>query len=269
MNSVVALVLGDIFGKAGRRAIHSYLPTIKEKLKPDIIIANAENVAGGFGITENLATKLLRYGIDVITLGNHTWNKREELRDALDKYENILRPANYPPNNPGHGSTIFTLESGIKIGVINLMGRVFMPSIDCPFRIGSNHVERLKEETEIILIDFHAEATSEKVAAGYFFDGRSSAVFGTHTHIQTVDNKILKGGTAYITDLGMTGPHDSVIGIKPHLAIEHLINGVQVRFEPSDQGTRIQGAIIKIDSETGKAISIDRIDMPVMDYDIE
>ncbi len=261
MDTVNILFLGDVYARAGRNAIRETMPLLQELYMPDIIIANGENVAGGFGITENLAQKLHRYGVDVITLGNHTWNKKDELGDALDKFEYIIRPANYPPGNSGHGSTIFTTEDGVKIAVLNLIGRVYLPMTDCPFRVGKEYVERLRRETPIIVVDFHGEATSEKVAMGYYLDGTVSAVIGTHTHIQTSDEKILPGGTAYITDCGMTGPHKSVIGVKIPLAIEHLLKSVQVRFEPANEGIRIQGIAIKVQTSTGKAISVERIDM--------
>ncbi len=262
MDFVTVLFFGDVYAKSGRDALRQALPFLRDRYRPDIVIANAENVAGGFGITENLAQKLFRYGVDVITLGNHTWNKRDELGDALDVYENLLRPANYPPGNPGHGSTVFTTQDGTKVGVLNLMGRVYMPTTDCPFRVGRDHVERLQRETHIIVVDFHGEATSEKIAMGYFMDGAVSAVVGTHTHVQTADERILPGGTAYITDCGMTGPHDSVIGVKKHLALEHLLKGVQVRFEPASEGVRVQGVVIKIDKSSGRALSIERFDVP-------
>lgn len=263
METITILFIGDVYAKPGRTAVHQMMPFLQEQYKPDLIIANGENIAGGFGITENLAQKLHRYGVDIITLGNHTWNKRDELGDALDKHEYILRPANYPPGNPGHGSTIFTTQDGVKIGVLNLMGRVYLPTTDCPFRKGIDYVERLRRETNIIIVDFHGEATSEKVAMGWFLDGSVSAVIGTHTHIQTADETILPGGTAYITDCGMTGPHNSVIGVKKQLAIEHLLKSVQVRFEPANQGVRIQGVVVRIDIKSGKALNIERINLPV------
>ena len=262
MKETNILFIGDIFGKAGKNAIHGGLPFLRDKYKPDIVIANGENIAGGFGITENLVKKLFRYGIDIITLGNHTWNKRDDLGDSLDTYENLLRPANYPPGNSGHGSTVFTTDNGIKVGVLNLMGRVYMPTTDCPFRIGRDQIDRLREQTQIIIVDFHAEATSEKAAMGVFLDGLVSAVIGTHTHVQTSDNRILCDGTAFITDCGMTGPHDSIIGVKTHMALEHLLKSVQVRFEPATEGIRIQGVFITIDIANGKASHIERIDIP-------
>jgi len=265
LREVKVVFLGDIYAKAGKNAVQSIIPYLREQYVPDVIIANAENIAGGFGITENLLKKLFRYGVDVITLGNHTWNKRDELGNSLDTFENVLRPANYPPGNQGHGSTIFTTENGVKIGVLNLMGRIYLPPTDCPFRTGKEYVRRLRIETPIIIVDFHGEATSEKVAMGYFLDGTVSAVIGTHTHIQTADEKILPGGTAYITDCGMTGPHDSVIGVKKDIILEHFVKAIQVRFEPASSGVRVQGVFLKIDTKTGRANHIERIDIPISD----
>ena len=263
MDEIRVIFLGDVYAKPGKDAVRLMTPILRQKFAPDIFIVNGENVAGGFGITQNLAQKIFRYGVDVITLGNHTWNKREDLGNALDIYEHLLRPANYPPGNPGHGWTVFTTQRGVKVGVVNLMGRVYMPTTDCPFRVGRAIIERLRQETKIIIVDFHAEATSEKIAMGYYFDGLVSAVVGTHTHVQTADEKILPQGTAYITDCGMTGPHDSVIGVKKHLAIEHLLKAVQVKFEPASGGTRVQGVFIKVNPDSGLATHIERIDMPV------
>lgn len=263
MDIIKILFIGDIFAKAGKNAIHEMIPFLRDHYKSDVIIANAENIAGGFGITENLVKKVFRYGVDIITLGNHTWNKRDELGSALDTYENLLRPANYPPGNPGHGLTIFETETGIKVGVLNLMGRVYLPATDCPFRAAKSLIQDIRQQTPIILVDFHGEATSEKVAMGHFLDGMVSAVVGTHTHVQTADDKILPHGTAYITDCGMTGPHDSVIGVKKELALEHFLKSAQVRYQPASEGIRLQGVAIEITVKTGMAKSIERIDVPM------
>lgn len=263
--NVKVLFLGDIFAKSGRLAVNVAMKELRELYTPDIIIANAENIAGGFGVTENLARKLFRYGVDVITLGNHTWNKPDEIGNILDTSEHILRPANYPPANPGHGYTVYTTEKGIKVGVINLMGRVFMPITDCPFRLGREIIERLRQETPIIIIDFHAEATSEKRAFLKYVDGMTSAVVGTHTHIQTADEHITPNGTAYITDCGMTGPHNSVIGIKYEKVIEHYLRGIKVRFEPASENIRVQGVFITINARDGHATNIERVDIPVQE----
>lgn len=255
--------LGDIFAKQGRLAVNVVMRELREFYAPDVIIANAENVAGGFGITANLAKKLFRYGVDILTLGNHTWNKADELGDILDVSEHILRPANYPPGNAGHGHTVFMTEKGYKIGVLNLMGRVFMPVTDCPFRVGKEIIEQLRRETPIIIVDFHAEVTSEKRAFLKYVDGSVSAVIGTHTHIQTADDQITPYGTAYITDCGMTGSHDSVIGIRPDKVIEHYVKGIKVRFEPANGNVRVQGVFLLINLKDGRATNIERIDIPI------
>lgn len=260
MNELKILFIGDIFGKAGKEAVFRLLPELKSERQLDMVVANGENIAGGVGITKNLARKLFYYGVDVITLGNHAYKRRDDIADFLDEQQNIIRPANYPPGNYGHGSVIFETENGVKIGVLNLMGRVFMPIEDCPFRVGEEHIKRLEEECKVILVDFHAEATSEKRTMGFFLDGRVSAVIGTHTHIQTADEQILPGGTAYITDAGMTGPHRSSIGVKTKLALQHLIQGIAVRFEPASEDIRLQGVFLKINSDSGKALSIERVD---------
>lgn len=253
------LFIGDIFGQPGKRAIHDLLPLIVEEQSPDIIIANGENIAGGFGITMNLTKKLFRYGVDVITTGNHIWD-RSDADEIMNSDMNILRPLNFPPGNPGRGSLVFETELAGKIGVINAQGRVFMRCIDDPFRATLEEIEKLRAITPVILIDFHAEATSEKKAFGFFVDGQVSAVIGTHTHIQTTDNQILPKGTAFITDVGMTGAHESVIGVKPELGLQFLLSGRNVRFSPATNDVRLQGAIIDI-SEYGAAESIERLDI--------
>jgi len=253
------LFIADIFAKAGKKAVYDFLPQLEYRYNPDIIIANGENVAGGFGITPNLANKLFHYGIDVITLGNHAYD-RKEIDTYLNNNPHIVRPDNYPPGNPGKGYIIHTLEDGRKLAVVNLMGRIYMNQLDCPFRAADRIIDEISKETNLIFIDFHAEATAEKRAFGRYVDGRVSAVCGTHTHIQTSDNHILPQGTAYITDAGMTGPHDSVIGVKTDLVLEHMLSGRKVFFTPSETDVRLQGAIIDIDDQTGKAISITRID---------
>jgi len=257
------LFIADIYGVPGRRATHKLLPSIIEQFNVDFVIANGENIAGGFGITKPLARKLISYGVNIITLGNHFWD-REEIHNELDNIEYLLRPANYPETVPGKGYTIIELpEKGIQLGVINLQGRVFMPLIDCPFQKANSILHKIKNKTNVIFVDFHAEATSEKKAMGYFLDGRVSAVVGTHTHIQTADECILPNGTAYITDTGMTGPHNSVIGVKKEAVIEHFLNGVSVRFSTAQAGVRFEGVIVDIDTKSGKGYSIQRISIPV------
>ncbi|RKZ31285.1 TIGR00282 family metallophosphoesterase [bacterium] len=259
------LFISDIFGKPGRLAVHEALPALKEKYTPDIVIANAENIAGGFGITRNLCTKLFRYGVDIITTGNHVWD-RDEAPGYLPDESRVLRPINFPADTtPGKGSIVFETESGGKVGVINTQGRVFMRAIDDPFRTTLAEVERIRKETPIIIVDMHAEATSEKKAMGYYLDGKVSAVVGTHTHIQTADEQILPKGTAFITDCGMTGPHDSVIGVLPRLAIQFLLSCRNVRFSPAKDGVRLQGVILDIGDDTGLARRIERVDIALED----
>lgn len=251
------LFIGDIVGKIGRMSIKSLLPLILNKYKVDLVLANGENAAGGFGITEKVATELFSFGIQVITSGNHIWDKKESL-PYIGRESRIIRPANYPPGVPGVGSTIIEIREK-KIGIINLSGRVFMSNIDCPFRVGIAEIERIRKETNIILIDFHAEATSEKIAFAYYVDGKVSAVIGTHTHVQTADEKILPGGTAYITDVGMTGPSDSVIGIDKEQIIERFLLQMPKKFETAKGNGIFSAVVIEIAEDSGKATAIQRL----------
>lgn len=243
-------------------ALYEYLTALKEDYSPDFTVANAENIAGGFGITDNLCKKIFKYGVDVITTGNHVWD-RPEADEFLQRERLILRPINFPEGTPGFSSAIVEKSGGPKLAVINAQGRIFMRAIDDPFRTVLAEVERLREITPNILIDFHAEATSEKMAMAYFLDGKVSAVLGTHTHVQTADERILEHGTAAITDAGMTGPHDSIIGVKSELALKFAMSGRNVRFSPAEGNVRIQGCIVDIEEATGKAQSIERIDISV------
>jgi len=247
------LAIGDVVGRPGRRAVAVFLPRLRKEYDLDLVIANAENAAGGIGITSEIGRELLDQGIDLLTMGNHTWGKREAY-DYLDAEPRIIRPANYPPGVPGRGYAAVKSRSGIVVGVVNVAGRVFSGSdLDCPFRSAMRIVEELRETVKIILVDFHAEATSEKVALGHYLDGRASAVFGTHTHVQTADARILPGGTAYMTDLGMTGPVDSVIGIKKEIVLERFLTQLPSRFEVATSRASLMGALFDIDSETGLA----------------
>ena len=251
------LVIGDIVGRPGRKAIKASLMGIKQELKLDFIIANGENAAGGNGITREISRELFAAGVNVLTMGNHVWDKKE-IFEFIDEENRIVRPANYPPGSPGHGSFVYDCGN-IKIGVANLSGRVFMPELDCPFRKADEIIKLLKKETDIIIVDFHAEATSEKIAMGWYLDGRVSAVCGTHTHVQTADERILPDGTAYITDLGMTGPRDSVLGVQTELVIDKFLTALPTRFEVSNSLYQLNGVIIEIDEETGLATSIERL----------
>jgi len=253
------LFIGDIVGNPGREAIAKLLPKLKQEFNIDLTVANAENAAGGAGLTPSVADELFRYGCDVLTTGDHIWD-RKEIKEALDRNPLLIRPANFPQGAPGKGWCIFKSRKGENVAVVNLEGRVFMRyQIDCPFKAAKNILEELKGKTSIILVDMHAEATSEKMALAHFLDGAVTAVVGTHTHIQTADEKILAGGTAYITDLGMTGPYDSVIGQRKEKIIERFITGLPTRFEVASDDVQLCGVVLEIDTNSGKANSIQRI----------
>ncbi len=252
------LMIGDIVGRPGRRAVKENLPGLVQEQKIDFVIANGENAAGGNGITREITRELFTYGIDVITMGNHVWNKREVI-NFIENESRLIRPANYPPGTPGKGYGIYNTKNNVKIGVFNLSGRIFMPDLDCPFRSAATILPLLKEECKIILLDFHAEATSEKIALAYYLDNDISAFCGTHTHVQTADERILPGGTAYITDVGMTGPYESVIGVKKELVIEKFLTQMPKRFEVAAGTYQFNAVRIDIDEQTGNALSITRI----------
>ncbi|MBI5606577.1 MAG: TIGR00282 family metallophosphoesterase [Deltaproteobacteria bacterium] len=256
--SVNILFIGDIVGKPGRKTVREILPLLMDRFQVDLVIANGENVSGGIGISVKGADELLSGGIHVLTSGNHIW-KKKEIQTYIQQNPDLIRPANYPAGTPGNGSVIKETRSGHRIGILNLLGRTFMEAVDCPFRRGLEERERLIKETSIILVDFHAEATSEKVALGWFLDGKVSAVLGTHTHVQTSDERILPQGTAYMTDAGMTGPADSVIGVKKELAIERFLTQMPHKFEVAKRELVLEGALISIDPETGRATEITRI----------
>jgi len=252
------LMIGDIVGRPGRRAVKQNLPDLLGGKKIDLVIANGENAAGGNGITREVAREILSCGVDVITMGNHVWNQKESYT-YIEKESRIIRPGNYPPGTPGRGAGIFKAKNGIDVGVVNISGRVFMQELDCPFRKADELVNGLKGKADIVLVDFHAEASSEKMAMGWYLDGRVSAVCGTHTHVQTADERVLPGGTAYISDVGMTGPADSVIGVKKELVIEKFITQMPRRFEVAEGLFQFNAAIIEIDPLTARAVHIERI----------
>ncbi|MBN2397876.1 MAG: TIGR00282 family metallophosphoesterase [Deltaproteobacteria bacterium] len=252
------LFIGDIVGKPGRKAVRSLLPGIVGRYGVDVVIANCENAAGGFGVTRKVVDELYGSEIHVLTSGNHIWDKKD-IDDLIDDYETLLRPANYPVGTPGKGSVVVRTGLGISVGVLNLEGRVFMRSLDCPFRVAEKELEALSGQTDIILVDIHAEATSEKEALGWFLDGRVSAVVGTHTHVQTADERILPRGTAYITDVGMTGSFDSVLGIKKEVALERFLTLLPNRYDVAKGDARLQGVLIDIDNQTGRSLSIERL----------
>jgi hypothetical protein len=255
------LFIGDIFGKPGRRILQERLHDLIREYSIDFCIANAENAAGGFGVTPQIVSELLRSEIDLLTSGNHIWDKRAII-PYLAEQPRLLRPQNYPAAAPGAGIFIGDSAGGVRLGVINIQGRVFMPTIDCPFSTGLAAVQYVRKQTPIILVDFHAEASSEKQAFAWYMDGRVSAVLGTHTHVQTADERILPKGTAYITDVGMTGPHDSVIGSVPDLALDRFLRQMPTRLEPANGNPRLCAAVIEIDEATGRANSIVRLNLP-------
>jgi hypothetical protein len=255
------LCVGDVFGEPGRRAVQMLLPRIRKQHEVDCAIVNVENAASGYGVTPAIARAFLEQGVDVMTSGNHIWD-RKEIIEYIVKENLLLRPANYPAGTPGTGSVL--VKAGPhKVAVLNLMGRVFLPSLDCPFRKADEEVARLRQETPIIVVDAHCEATSETQAMGWYLDGRVSAVVGTHRHVQTADERMLPKGTAYITDLGMTGPVDSVIGVDPELALSRFLTQMPNRFEPAKGPVALHGAVIRIDPETGRALSIERLRVPL------
>ncbi len=241
--------------------ISSFLRSFVEKYKIDFVVANGENAADGKGITDKIAQKFFGAGINVITSGNHIWDKFQ-IHEYMMQERNLLRPLNFPKGSFGSGYVIYDLGQKGKIGVLNLQGRVFMYPIDCPFRTADWALEKIKAETNMIIVDMHAEATAEKVAMGWYLDGKVSAVVGTHSHIQTADERILPGGTAYITDIGMTGPYDSIIGMKKESAMKRLIYATPARYEAAQNEAKFAAAVITVDKSTGKATSIERILYP-------
>lgn len=255
------LFIGDIVGRTGRKAVKKALPGLKKRYRPHLIIANGENLAGGYGLTEKTAEEMFHAGVDLFTTGNHIWDKKESI-GYIDKEDRILRPLNYPPGVPGRGTTVVSVE-GTPVTIINLAGRVFMNHLDCPFRTVDEKLRKIQDRPSIIIVDFHAEATSEKLSMGYFLDGRVSAVVGTHTHVQTADERILPKGTAYITDVGMCGALDSVIGMKYEDAIYRLTTQMPRKFETARGRAIFCGVYLEISPEDGRALSIERIKLEV------
>lgn len=253
------LFVGDIVGRPGRQVVEGLLPNLREKHEIDLVVANGENLAGGYGVTAAVLNAMTQVGVDVLTSGNHIWDRSEGV-SLLDEEPRLLRPANYPPGNPGRGHCVVQ-PGDTGIGVINLQGRVFMTPIDDPFRIGRGLLDELRAETNTIVIDFHAEATAEKQAFAHYVDGLAAAVVGTHTHVATADARILPGGTAYVTDLGMTGSHAGVIGHRPGPAAQRTMLGRRIRLELAQGQLRFQGAVVEIDPDSGLARSIERLDI--------
>jgi hypothetical protein len=250
-------VIGDVVGEPGRKALFLLLSRLVDEHGIDFVIANGENAAGGFGLTANLAGKLHSYGVDCLTTGNHVW-RNPDIFKVIDTDPRLLRPANYPSGTPGKGWTVID-KNGLRVGVLNLQGRVFMEPLDNPFRTAKKLLSAIRKETNIILVDFHAEATSEKVALGWYLDGMVSAVVGTHTHVQTADERVLPGGTAYCTDIGMTGPADSVIGIRKEIALKKFVDQLPSKFIVAENDVWLNGVIVSIDPGTGQTVEIRRV----------
>jgi hypothetical protein len=252
--------VGDVFGEPGRRALAQVLPRLRREHEVDLTVVNVENAAAGYGITPPLAQGILALGVDVMTSGNHIWDKKEII-PYIAKENLLLRPANYPSGTPGTGSVV--VKAGPhRVAVLNLQGRVFLPMLDCPFRKADEEVERFRQETRLVVVDMHAEATSESQAMGWYLDGRVSAVIGTHRHTQTADERLLPRGTAFITDIGLTGPVDSVIGVDPQLAISRFLTQMPNRFEPAKGPTMLQGVLLRLDPDSGRALGIQRLRVP-------
>ncbi len=253
------LFIGDIVGRPGRRILLNDLPALRQEYGVDLVVANGENAAAGFGITAKIANSLLNGGVDVITSGNHAWDKREAL-EFIRNEPRLMRPANYPPDTPGKGWYVANTNSNVRIGILNIMGLVFVyPQLDCPFQCADRMLQLHAPEADIILVDFHAEATSEKMAMGWHLDGRVSAVVGTHTHVPTADERVLPNGTAYITDIGMSGCYDSVIGMDHNKSLKRFVEKVPERAEVADGPASLCMVLIDIDENSGKSRSIERI----------
>ena len=252
------LFVGDIVGRPGRDLVRRGVAALRDYHQIDLVIANAENAAAGFGITREIGEQILDAGVDVMTSGNHIWDKKEAI-DYIGIEPRLLRPLNFPAGVPGNGSYVARTDSGVSVGVINAMGRVFLANIDDPFTGVLSEIDRVRQRARIIFVDFHAEATSEKVAMGWHLDGKVTAVVGTHTHVQTADERILPKGTAFLTDAGMTGPHDSIIGVEVQPALSRFLNGMPARFETATGNPRLNGVIVEADEVTGLATDIERV----------
>ena len=261
------LFIGDIVGRPGREIVKRAVPALVARHHVDLVIANVENAAAGFGVTPDLAEDFLTYGVQVMTGGNHTCDKNEIL-PYFAQQPRLLRPLNMPAGTPGQGRVIALAGNGVPVAVINGMGRVFMTAIDDPFRALAEAIAAVADEARLVFVDFHAEATSEKVAMGWHLDGRAAAVVGTHTHVQTADERVLPGGTAYITDVGMTGPHDSVIGMERSVIIQRFLTGLPQRFETATANPRLNAVLVTADEQTGRAESITRLNLSAHDVDL-
>jgi 2',3'-cyclic-nucleotide 2'-phosphodiesterase len=256
------LFLGDIVGKIGRHVVRDELAALRQQHQPAIVVANGENAAGGLGIEPRTADEIFAAGVDVITTGNHIWSKKEVVSYLDSHCARIIRPYNYPPNAPGKGTVIWKAPNGASVAIVNLLGRVFMPELlDCPFRAADEVLAGEEGKADYVIVDIHAEATSEKIAMGYHLDGRATLVVGTHTHVQTADERLLPKGTAYITDVGMCGPYDSVLGIKSEIIVEKFITGLPARFDLAKGPASLNGVIVHCDEQTNKPVEIKRISL--------
>ncbi len=253
--SMNILLLGDIVGRPGRAALAAYLPRLRQQLGLDLVIANAENASGGIGLNARAAKELLNLPIDVLTSGNHIW-KHRDIYNVLQDTPRLLRPANYPPGAPGTGLGLYRTPAGVPYAVVNLLGRTYMEAVDCPFQSAETLLGQIPQDVVVRLVDFHAEATSEKKAMGFYLDGRVSVVAGTHTHVQTNDACVLPKGTAYLTDLGMCGPAQSVLGMDPDVILKRFLGRLPVRFEVARSPARLEGALCEVDAATGRAVGI-------------
>ena len=261
------LFIGDIVGKPGRDLVRKGLRALVTRHEISLVVANVENSAGGFGVTREVGEAMLDCGVEVMTSGNHVWDKKEVM-EYIEAEPRLLRPANYPQGVPGQGTYVAQATDGLEVGVINVMGRVFMANIDDPFTIGLTEATRIRHRTPIVLVDFHAEASSEKIAMGWHLDGHVTAVVGTHTHVQTADAQILPKGTAYITDVGMTGPHDSVIGVEKEAVLKRFLTALPARFETATGNPKLHGVVISADPATGRASSIERLSLTLDDLEV-
>jgi metallophosphoesterase (TIGR00282 family) len=252
------LMIGDVVGRPGRKVTSDLLPDLRAEVGAELVIANGENAAGGMGISAQAAEQLFDAGVDVLTLGNHTYRQKEAAA-FLDECPAVVRPANYPPGAPGRGTTVVTTASAENVAVINLMGRTFMDAIDCPFRAADRELKGAAREAAIVIVDMHAEATSEKLAMAYYLAGRVSAVLGTHTHVPTADERVFPGGTAYITDCGMTGPADSILGVRSELIVQRFLSGVPTKFQVAGGPAVLSGVLVDVDDKSGRAVGIQRV----------
>lgn len=266
MGQLKILFIGDIVGKPGRELTRRALPALVDRTGIDLVIANVENAAGGAGVTREVAQSLRESGIDVMTSGNHIWDKKEVI-EYIDLEPRLLRPANFPAGVPGRGCFVARTSQGDAVGVINVMGRVFMAPLDNPFSVVRTQIDVLREHARVVVVDFHAEATSEKIAMGWYLDGQVTAVIGTHTHVQTADERVLPRGTAYITDVGMTGPHDSIIGVEKDAALARFLTGMPSRFDAAHGDPRLHAVVLTADTTSGNALEIRRLSLTAHDVE--